>query len=33
VTSTLNIARDYLDDLRVPVRKNRNAPEAGFATE
>lgn len=28
VTSTLNIARDYLDDLRVPVRKNRDAPPA-----
>ena len=26
VTSTLNIARDYLDDLRVPVRKNPDAP-------
>ncbi|MBV5331298.1 patatin-like phospholipase family protein, partial [bacterium] len=28
VTSTLNIARDYLDDLRMPVRKNRDAPTA-----
>ena len=28
VTSTVNIARDYLDDLRVPVRMRPDQPEA-----
>lgn len=28
VRSSVNIARDYLDDLRVPVRKNQYAPAA-----